>query len=48
MLLTSHAHNQPIERADEPRPTLPRDEALENAPEAARQAGLFKVPRVMG
>jgi aspartyl-tRNA(Asn)/glutamyl-tRNA(Gln) amidotransferase subunit C len=45
---TSHVMNQPIERADEPRPTLSRAEALENAPEAARQAGLFKVPRVMG
>lgn len=45
---TSHVMNQPIDRQDEPRPTLPREEALENAPEAARQAGLFKVPRVMG
>jgi aspartyl-tRNA(Asn)/glutamyl-tRNA(Gln) amidotransferase subunit C len=45
---TSHVMNQPIDRPDEPRSTLPRDEALENAPEAARQAGLFKVPRVMG
>jgi aspartyl-tRNA(Asn)/glutamyl-tRNA(Gln) amidotransferase subunit C len=45
---TSHVMNQPIDRADEPRPTLSRDEALENAPEAARQAGLFKVPRVIG
>lgn len=45
---TSHVMNQPIDRADEPRPTLAREEALENAPEAARQAGLFKVPRVMG
>ena len=45
---TSHVMNQPIDRADEPRPTLPREEALQNAPEAARQAGLFKVPRVMG
>jgi aspartyl-tRNA(Asn)/glutamyl-tRNA(Gln) amidotransferase subunit C len=45
---TSHVMNQPIDRPDEPRPTLERDEALENAPEAARQAGLFKVPRVFG
>ena len=29
------------------RPTLPREEALANAPEAATEAGLFKVPRVM-
>ena len=45
---TSHVINQPIDRSDEPRPTLSREEALENAPEAARQAGLFKVPRVIG
>jgi aspartyl-tRNA(Asn)/glutamyl-tRNA(Gln) amidotransferase subunit C len=45
---TSHVMNQPIDRPDEPRPTLPREEALQNAPEAAWQTGLFKVPRVMG
>jgi aspartyl-tRNA(Asn)/glutamyl-tRNA(Gln) amidotransferase subunit C len=36
----------PAERGDEPRPSLDRDAALANAPEAA--AGLFKVPRVIG
>jgi aspartyl-tRNA(Asn)/glutamyl-tRNA(Gln) amidotransferase subunit C len=45
---TSHVLNQPIDRDDQPVPCLPRDEALANAPEAARQAGLFKVPRVFG
>ena len=45
---TSHVLNQPIDRADEPLPTLSREEALGNAPEAATQAGLFKVPRVFG
>lgn len=36
------------ERADERRWTLPRHAALGNAPEAAREAGFFKVPRVIG
>lgn len=35
-------------RADDPRPSLPRDAVLANAPEADRDAGLFKVPRVLG
>jgi aspartyl-tRNA(Asn)/glutamyl-tRNA(Gln) amidotransferase subunit C len=38
----------PRDRADEPGDTLPRAEALANAPEAASEAGLFKVPRVIG
>jgi len=45
---TSHVMNQPIDRPDQPWPCLPREEALENAPEAAREGGLFKVPRVFG
>ncbi len=45
---TSHVFNQPMERPDEPHATLARHEALANAPEAATQAGLFKVPRVFG
>jgi aspartyl-tRNA(Asn)/glutamyl-tRNA(Gln) amidotransferase subunit C len=36
------------DRADEPRPSLDRDAALANAPDASREAGLFKVPRVIG
>jgi aspartyl-tRNA(Asn)/glutamyl-tRNA(Gln) amidotransferase subunit C len=45
---TSHAINRPVERADQPHQSLPRDEALAGAPEPAREAGLFKVPRVFG
>jgi len=46
---TSHAlAQQSVERPDQPRPGLTRDEALSNAPEAARGTGLFKVPRVIG
>ena len=45
---TSHVLNQPTDRADEPWTTLSCEEALANAPEAATQAGLFKVPRVFG
>jgi aspartyl-tRNA(Asn)/glutamyl-tRNA(Gln) amidotransferase subunit C len=35
-------------RPDEPRPSLPRADALANAPDAARAAGLFRVPKVIG
>jgi aspartyl-tRNA(Asn)/glutamyl-tRNA(Gln) amidotransferase subunit C len=36
-------------RADEERPCLSRPDALANAPDAgAREAGLFRVPRVIG
>jgi aspartyl-tRNA(Asn)/glutamyl-tRNA(Gln) amidotransferase subunit C len=35
-------------REDVIRPGLPAEEALRNAPDADRQAGLFKVPRVLG
>lgn len=45
---TSHVMNQPLDRPDEPRASLPREEALANAPEAARHGGMFKVPRVFG
>lgn len=44
---TSHVMHQPVERADEPHETLPRADAMGNAPEAAMESGLFKVPRVM-
>jgi aspartyl-tRNA(Asn)/glutamyl-tRNA(Gln) amidotransferase subunit C len=37
-----------VDRPDEVRPSLDRDEALANAPDAALDAGLFKVPRVIG
>jgi aspartyl-tRNA(Asn)/glutamyl-tRNA(Gln) amidotransferase subunit C len=36
------------DRADEVTPSLGRDEALANAPDPARDAGLFKVPQVIG
>lgn len=35
-------------RDDEPAPSLTRDAALANAPDADRGAGLFRVPRVIG
>jgi aspartyl-tRNA(Asn)/glutamyl-tRNA(Gln) amidotransferase subunit C len=35
-------------RDDEIRPSLPRAEALDGAPDPDRAAGLFKVPRVLG
>jgi aspartyl-tRNA(Asn)/glutamyl-tRNA(Gln) amidotransferase subunit C len=38
----------PPMREDEERPGLDLDEAMANAPEADRAAGLFKVPRVLG
>jgi len=38
----------PIDRADDVGPCLDRDEALANAPDPALDAGLFKVPRVIG
>ena len=39
---------QRTERDDEPRPSLPTEDALANAPDAAPDAGLFRVPRVIG
>jgi aspartyl-tRNA(Asn)/glutamyl-tRNA(Gln) amidotransferase subunit C len=36
------------DRPDTPRPSLNRDEALANAPDANPAVGLFKVPRVIG
>jgi aspartyl-tRNA(Asn)/glutamyl-tRNA(Gln) amidotransferase subunit C len=45
---TSHVINQPIDRQDVPHDSLSRDDALANAPDAAQQSGLFKVPRVFG
>jgi aspartyl-tRNA(Asn)/glutamyl-tRNA(Gln) amidotransferase subunit C len=36
------------DRADVILPSLEREEALANAPDASLQAGLFKVPRVIG
>ena len=36
------------DRPDEVRPSLSREDALRNAPDAAPAAGLFRVPRVIG
>src|SRR5215467_1783107 len=36
------------DRDDVVLPSLPREDALANAPDASLQAGLFKVPRVIG
>jgi aspartyl-tRNA(Asn)/glutamyl-tRNA(Gln) amidotransferase subunit C len=44
---TSHVMNRPIEREDVAVASLPRTDAMANAPDAAIEAGLFKVPRVM-
>lgn len=44
---TSHVLNRPVDRDDVVGGALDRDEALANAPDAARASGLFKVPRVM-
>jgi aspartyl-tRNA(Asn)/glutamyl-tRNA(Gln) amidotransferase subunit C len=45
---TAHVMHRPLERDDAATSTLPRSAALANAPDAAAEAGLFKVPRVMG
>jgi aspartyl-tRNA(Asn)/glutamyl-tRNA(Gln) amidotransferase subunit C len=45
---TSHVGQRSMDRDDVPAPTLPRRDALGNAPDAALEAGLFKVPRVIG
>jgi aspartyl-tRNA(Asn)/glutamyl-tRNA(Gln) amidotransferase subunit C len=46
---TSHPLGAPGSmRDDERRPSLSRDVVLAQAPESAADAGLFKVPRVLG
>ena len=45
---TSVVTRHGADRPDEVRPCLDRDDALANAPDAANEAGLFKVPRVIG
>ena len=45
---TSQVLNRPVDRDDVPGPTLTRSELLNNAPDAALESGLFKVPRVIG
>jgi aspartyl-tRNA(Asn)/glutamyl-tRNA(Gln) amidotransferase subunit C len=43
-VVSAHA----ADRDDEVRPSLDRRDAIANAPDAAREAGLFRVPRVIG
>lgn len=45
---TAHVNAVQREREDQPTPSLPIDEAIANAPDAAHDAGLFRVPRVIG
>jgi aspartyl-tRNA(Asn)/glutamyl-tRNA(Gln) amidotransferase subunit C len=45
---TSQVLNRPVDRDDVPAGTLTRSQLLDNAPDAAVEAGLFKVPRVIG
>lgn len=45
---TSQVLNRPVDRDDVPAPTLSRADLLGNAPDAAMESGLFKVPRVIG
>ena len=46
---TAYVHAaQRTEREDEPRPCLPVEDAMSNAPDAASDAALFRVPRVIG
>jgi aspartyl-tRNA(Asn)/glutamyl-tRNA(Gln) amidotransferase subunit C len=45
---TAHVNAQQHEREDEPRPCLAIDVVMQNAPDGAPEAGLFRVPRVIG
>lgn len=46
---TAHVHaGLRSERQDEPHESLPVADAVANAPDAAAEAGLFRVPRVIG
>jgi aspartyl-tRNA(Asn)/glutamyl-tRNA(Gln) amidotransferase subunit C len=45
---TAHVNAAPRERDDETRPSLGIAEAVANAPDAAAEEGLFRVPRVIG
>jgi len=49
VVATAHVNStQRTERDDVPRASLPVEEALANAPDSAADAGLFRVPRVIG
>ena len=44
---TSQVLNRPVDREDITAATLSRQDLLGNAPDAAMESGLFKVPRVL-
>ena len=44
----AHVGSEHTERDDEPRPSLGVEDALANAPDGSVEAGLFRVPRVIG
>jgi aspartyl-tRNA(Asn)/glutamyl-tRNA(Gln) amidotransferase subunit C len=45
---TAHVATSAVERPDVPGACLPVGDALANAPDPARDQGLFRVPRVIG
>ena len=45
---TARVNADGVERPDEPKPCLDVSDAVANAPDAAAEAGLFRVPRVIG
>jgi len=45
---TAHVNAHEAERDDQLRPCLAVEDALRNAPDSAPEAGLFRVPRVIG
>jgi len=46
---TAHVHpEQHVERSDKPTPSLGVTATISNAPDSDPDAGLFKVPRVLG
>jgi aspartyl-tRNA(Asn)/glutamyl-tRNA(Gln) amidotransferase subunit C len=45
---TAHVNAHGVERPDEAKPSLDVVDAVANAPDAAPEAGLFRVPRVIG
>src|SRR3954468_16345137 len=45
---TAHVNTTQHERDDVPTPSLTVEDALANAPDGAPDAGLFRVPRVIG
>jgi aspartyl-tRNA(Asn)/glutamyl-tRNA(Gln) amidotransferase subunit C len=45
---TAHVNAHGVERPDAPKPSLRVSDAVANAPDGAPDAGLFRVPRVIG